>query len=187
MKKNRYIYFIAPLVGLIVFFGIYWNASKAYDEREASVVRDARKKKEAKLEQEAKNRELAVKQALEQQDKRRAEKKIKDEREAKEAEARAAAVQARSKASRDADKAEASAKRLQRDIDEEKKEITKIQADKTRYSDEQGFLLEYVKQAETNVKNLRGVIEKITEADRKWEEAQREAAARAAEAAKKKS
>jgi hypothetical protein len=185
MKKNIYIYFIVPLVGLTVFFGFYWKASKEFEEREQNVVREARKKKEEKLKQEAANRELAVKQALELQDKRRAEKKIKDEKDAREAEARAAAVQARSKASRDADKIEASVKRLQKDIDEEKKEITKIQADKKRFGDDQSFLMEYVKQAETNVKNLRGVLEKIAEADRKWEEAQREAAARAAAAAKK--
>lgn len=184
MKKNLYIYFVVPLVGLIVFFGFYWKASKEFDEREAAVVRKARDAKEAKLKQEAANRELAVKQALELQEKRRAEKKIKDEREAKEAEARAAAVQARSKASRDADKIEASVKRLQKDIEDEKKEIVKIQADKKRFGDDQTFLMEYVKQAETNVKNLRGVLEKIAEADRKWEEAQREAAARAAAAKK---
>ena len=185
MKKNKYIYFLSPLIGLIVFFGFYWNASKAYDEREAAVVRKAMEVKKAKLEQEAINREKAVKDALQQQDKRRAAKKAKDELEAREAEERAKAVQSRQKASRDADKIEASVKRLQRDIEEEKKEITKIQADKKRYADDQGFLLEYVKQAEANVKSLRGVLEKIAEADKKWEEAQREAAARAAAAAKK--
>lgn len=185
MKKNKYIYFLSPLIGLVVFFGFYWNASKAYDEREAAVVRKAVEAKKAKLAQEAINREKAVKDALEQQEKRRAAKKAKDELETREAEARAQAVQARSKASRDADKIEASVKRLQRDIDEEKKEIAKIEADKKRYADDQVFLLEYVKQAEANVKNLRGILEKITEADKKWEEAQRAAAAAAAAAAKK--
>ena len=187
MKKNRYIYFLSPLIGLIVFFGFYWNANKAYDEREAAVVRKDRDAREAKRQVEAKNRELAVKLAVEQQEIRRAAKKAKDEKEALEAEERAKAVQARQKASRDADKIEASVKRIQRDIEEEKKEMAKIQTDKKRYAEEQGFLLEYVKQAEANVRGLRSTLEKIAEADKKWEEAQREAAARAAEAAKKKS
>ncbi len=186
MKKNRYIYFLSPLIGLVVFFGFYWNASKAYDEREADVVRKAREAKTAKLEIEAKNREIAVKQAVEQQEKRRAAKKLKDEQEAREAEERAKAVQARQKASRDADKIEATAKRLLRDTEEENKEIAKIEADKKRFGEEQGFLLNYVKQAETNVKNLRGVLEKINEADRTSEEARRAAEAAAKAAAKKK-
>ena len=188
MKKNRYIYFLSPLIGLIVFFGFYWNANKDYNEREDAVVRKAKEARNEKLRIEAKNREAAVKQAVEQQEIRRAAKKAKDEKEALEAEERAKAVQARQKASRDAEKIEASVKRIQRDIEEEKKEMAKIQTDKKRYAEEQGFLLDYVKQAEANVRGLRSTLEKIAEADKKWEEARRdEAIQRAAEAAKKKS
>ena len=33
MKKN-YAYFLAPLVGLIIFGAVYWNFSKGFAERE---------------------------------------------------------------------------------------------------------------------------------------------------------
>jgi hypothetical protein len=182
--KKKYLYVSAPLIGVIVFSGFYISARKTYDAKEDAIVRHAREIKEAKLKEEMKNREIAVRQALEQQDKRKAEKKAREEKETKEAEARAQAVQARSKASRDADKLEASVKRLQRDIDEEKKEIAKIEVEKKHLLDEQAGLVVYVKAAETNVKGLTAVLEKIVDADKKWEDAQKEAA-RAAAAAKK--
>jgi len=178
--KKKYLYVAAPLIGVVVFSGFYISARKTYDQREEAIVQKARDEKKAKLEVEMKNREIAVRQALEQQEKRRADKKAREEKEAKDAEARAQALQARTKASRDADKLEASVKRLQRDIDEEKKEIVKIEADKKHSIDEQAFLQEYVKAAEGNVRGLTAVLEKIVDADKKWEDAQKEAARQAA-------
>jgi hypothetical protein len=178
--KKKYLYVAAPLIGVVVFSGFYISARKDYDAREEAVVRHAREIKDAKLKEEMKNREIAVRQALQQQETRKAEKKAREEKEAKEAEARAQAVQARSKASRDADKLEASVKRLQRDVTEEQKEIAKIEVDKKRSVDEQAFLLDYVKAAEANVKSLTTVLEKIVDADKKWEDAQKEAARAAA-------
>ena len=183
--KKKYLYVSAPLLATLVFFGFYLSARKDYDAKEDAVVQLARDAKAKKLQEEAKNREKAVIQALEQQDKRRAEKKAREERESKEAEARAEAIQARQKAGRDAEKLEAQTKRLQRDIEDEKKEIAKFEADKKHFLEEKAFLEQYVKAAESNVKSLTAVLDKIVDADKKWEDAQKEAARAAAAAAKK--
>jgi hypothetical protein len=183
MKKNRYIYFVSPLLGLIVFFGFYWNANKDYQDREEGKLRVVREEKVKRLKEEARNREKAVVEALAQQEKNKAAKKAREEKDAQEAEIRAQAVQARTKARADADKAEANVKRLLRDVEDEKKEIVKFAADKQNFVTEQAFLLEYVKKAEDNVRSLTANLERINEADKKWEEA---AKAAAAEAAKKK-
>ncbi len=185
MKKS-YVYFAAPLIALLVFFfGFYWNAHKNYEQREADKIKAVQDEKRAKLEKEAKDREVAVKAALELQDKRRAEKKARDERETKDKETREQARQAREKASRDADKLEQQVRRVQKEIEAEKKDLIVIQAERKQTVDEQNFLKEYVKKAETNQKSLQGVLERIDAANKAAEDAARAAAAAAAAAAKK--
>lgn len=177
--KKKYLYVAAPLIGVVVFSGFYVSARRDYDAREEAVIQKARAEKQAKLELEAKNRAIAVQSALEMQEKRRAERKAREEQEAKDAEMRAAAIQARTKANNDAKKIEDKVKLLQRDVEEEKKEIARIEDDKKHFIEEQAFLQEYVTKAEANVKSLTAVLEKIAEADKKWEEAQKAAAAAA--------
>jgi len=185
MKKS-YVYFIAPLLALVVFFfGFYWNAHKDYGAREDAKVKMARDAKQAKLEKEAKDRERAVMEAISLQEKRKAEKKARDIREATAKEEREKARQGRDKAGRDSDKLEAQVRRLQKEIDAEKIELVNVQAEKKRHADEEGFLREYVKKAEANANSLKGVLERIAAADKAAEDAARAAAAAAAAAAKK--
>lgn len=180
MKKSS-LYFIIPLLALVVFFfAFYWNAHKEFEARAQAVIKKARDEKVAKLEKEAKDREAAVKAALDMQEKRRAEKKEREEREAREKEAREKARQARDKAGRDAEKLEQQAKRLQKEIEGEKKELAEVQVERKRTADEHGFLKEYVKKAEQNAKSLMGVLERIAAADKAAADA-----AKAAEAAAK--
>lgn len=180
MKKS-YIYFLLPLAALIVFAAaFFWPAHKSFEQREADKVRLVREAKEAKLKKEAQDREVAVKAAVELQEKRRAEKKERDAKEAREKEEREKARQAREKAGRDAAKFEDTVKRLTKEIETEKKEIAEIVQERKRVTDEQAFLREYVKKAETNQRTLMGVLERIEAADKAAE-----AAARAAEAAAK--
>jgi colicin import membrane protein len=181
MKKS-YIYFIAPLVALgVFFFGFYWSAHNNFEAREAAKVKAERDAKQAKLEKEAKDREVAVKAALELQEKRRQEKKEKEERENKAKEEREKARQARDKAGRDAEKLEQQIGRLKKDIDVEKKQLAEIEAEKKRIGDEQVFQRDFVKKAEDNAKRLQGVLEQIDAADK----AAVAAAAAAAAATKK--
>ena len=186
MKKS-YVYFVAPLVALLIFFfGFYWNAHKSFEEREKAAIKKVQDEKLAKLEKEAKDREVAVKAALELQDKRRAEKKARDEKEARDKEEREKARLARDKAGRDADKVEQTVRRLQKEIEAEKKELTEIQAERKQTVDEHNFLKEYVKKAETNAKSLQGVLERIDAATKAAEDAARAAEAAAKAAAAKK-
>lgn len=185
MKKS-YVYFVVPLVALVVFFfGFYWNAHKDFEAREQAKIETAKAEKEAKLMKEAKDREVAVKEAIRLQEERKKQKQERDAKEAREKEAREQARQAREKAARDADKAEATVKRLEKEIEVEKKEIAEIQLDRKRTVDEQNFLKQYVAKAEANARNLTGVLERIDAAD-KAAEAARKAAEAAAKAAAKK-
>ena len=103
--KKTYVYFVAPLVLLVVFFfGFYWKAHENFEAKEQAIIKAARDAKMAKLEKEQQDRLKAVQSALELQEKRRAEKKAREEKEAREKEEREKARQARDKAGRDADK-----------------------------------------------------------------------------------
>jgi hypothetical protein len=179
MKKS-YVYFLAPLIGVIVFFGFYSKASKAYDQSLADQARIVREKKEATLKEEAKNRAKAVQDALEAQEKRKIERKAKEDRDNKERDAREKAVADRNKAGREADKLEAQVKRLDKDIATEKAEIAKIEAEKKSLADEQSFLKDYVKKAEANTLGYSAVLEKIDAADKKWDDYNKAVAAAAA-------
>jgi hypothetical protein len=184
--KKTYVYFIVPFVAMLVFFfGFYWNAHKDFEQREVDKIRIAREARDAKLRKEVQDRELAVKAAIELQEKRKIEKKLRDEKETRDKEERENARQAREKAARDADKFEATVKRLQKEIEIEKKEIVEVQAERKQTVDEQAFLREYVKKAEDNRRNLAGVLERIDAADKAAEAAARAAAAAATAAAKK--
>ena len=186
MKKS-YVYFVLPLLALVVFFfAFYWNAHKDYEARAQAVVKKARDERLAKLEKEAKDREAAVKSALDMQEKRRVEKKAREEKESMEKEAREKARQARDKAGRDSEKLEQQAKRIQKEIEVEKKELVEVQAERKRAADEHGFLKEYVKKAEQNSKSLMGVLERIAAADKAAEDAAKAAEAAAKAAATKK-
>ena len=63
MKKN-YVYFIAPLAGLVVFTGVYWQYASGYDARMAEMHRKEVEAVQAKLNEDSKNREIAAKNAF---------------------------------------------------------------------------------------------------------------------------
>jgi preprotein translocase subunit SecF len=180
MKKN-YIYFLVPLIGLLIFGAVYWNFSKGLAEREARRVAAEKQKKEDKLRKQARDNEQAIKDALAAQAKRKAEREAKEAKDKADKEARALAVEARDKANRDSQKLNQQVERLEKEILTEKDAITKLEAEKKKSADEQAFLHEYVKKAEDNVKNLLQVLDKIAAAD-----AARAAADAAAAAAAKK-
>lgn len=181
--KKKYAYFLAPLVGLIIFSAIYWNFSKGLDAREARRVAAEKQKKEDKLRAQAKANEQAIRDALASQEKRKAERAAKEAKDKADKDARAAAVEARDKAQRDQRKLSDQVKRLEADILSEKEAITKLESDKKKSIDEAAFLKVYVKQAEENARTLSQVLDKIAAAD----VARAAADAAAAAAAKKNS
>jgi hypothetical protein len=175
-KKKQYIYFLIPIVGLVIFSVFYKGAVNRYEQREEDVRKQIRAEKEAKLQKEMKDREKAIKDAQVAQERRKAERKAKIEKDEKEKEAREAAIQARNKAGRDADKLEAQVKRLQKEISDEKDAIAKIEEDRKKSGEEEAFLRDYVKKAEANQKNLTAVLDKIADADKKIDEMRKAAA-----------
>ena len=185
MKK--YVYFVAPLVLMVVFFfGFYWNAHKNFEAKEQAVIKQARDQKQAKLEKEQQDRMKAVQSAIELQTKRKADKQARDEKEAREKEEREKARLARDKAGRDAEKLEQQVKRLQKEIEVEKKLLAEVQTEKKQTSEEHAFLKQYVAKAEQNAKSFTGVLERIAAADKAAADAAKAAEAAAAAAAKKK-
>jgi colicin import membrane protein len=165
MKKKNLIYFLVPLVGLVVFGLFYWNFSSKFEAREAAQKAKIKQEKEAKLEKEAKDREKAIKDALAAQERRKAEKAAKEAKEKADQEARQLAIDARDKANRDQIKLAQQKERLQKDIKDEQAAIAKLQAEKKDALDEQTFLKNYVKQAQANAKSLHEVLDKIAAAD----------------------
>jgi len=113
MKKN-YIYFLAPLVGLLIFGAVYWNFSKGLAAREAARIAAEKQKKEDKLRKQARDNEQAIKEALAAQAKRKAEREAKEAKDKADKEARALAVEARDKADRDARKLTQQVERLEK-------------------------------------------------------------------------
>lgn len=178
--KKTYVYFLVPLIGLIAFGALYWNFSSEYDAREAAKKAAIRQARDEKLAQEAKDREIAIKDALASQERRKIEKAAKEAKEKADAEARQLAIEARDRANREQMKLAQQIERLEKDIKAEKDAIAKIDADRKLAVDEQNFLKDYVKQAEANTKSLTEVLDKITAADK----ARAEAEAAAAKAAK---
>lgn len=180
MKKKNLIYFLVPVVGLVVFGLFYWNFASKFEAREAAQKAKVRAEKEAKLEKEAKDREKAIKDAVAAQERRKAEKAAKEAKDKADQEARQLAVDARDKANRDQIKLLQQKERLEKDIKEEQTAIAKLQQDKKDALDEQAFLKNYVKQAQANSQSLHEVLDKIAAADK----ARAEAEAAAAKAAK---
>lgn len=178
MKKNL-VYFLVPLVGLLVFGFFFWRFNDTYEAKEAAKKAAVKKAREDKLADEARNREKAIKDALAAQERRKAEKAAKEAKEKKDQEERQAAIEARNKANRDQLKLKDQADRLERDIKAEKEAIAKIAEDNKRIVDEQAFLKTYVKQAEANAKSLTEVLDKIAAADAARAAADAAAAAKA--------
>ena len=179
MKKN-YVYIIAPVVATALFTGFYWKYSATYDERIAEMHRKEVETAQAKLNEDAKNREIAAKAAYASQERRKAEKKAKDEKDAREKDMREQAQGNMRKAQRDTQKLNDRVKGLTKEIDAEKKEIAKVEEERKVLGAEQAFQRQFVKAAEANVQSLTAVLDKVAETDKKWEEAAKEAAKAAA-------
>jgi len=180
MKKS-YLYFLIPLLGLIVFGAYYWKFISEYDAKQEAKVQAIKHVKEQELMAQAKLREKAIKDAIAQQDARKEERRLREEKDRLQHEARENAIQARNKVGTDAEKLQRQSERLTRDIATAKEEIAKIEQEKQHAVAEQAFLLTYVAKAQEDTKRLSQVLDRIAAAD----EAAARAAAAAAAAAKR--
>ena len=161
MKKNK-LYFIIPVVALIAFGFYYWNFSSQYQAVEDAKAAAVKQAKIVKLREEAIAREAAIKDAVDAQKIRKAEK----------------ADQEAQKLTRQADK-------LEKDVAATKDEISKIETEEKRSQEELVFVKQYTAAAKENQMKLADVLTKIQEADAAT--ARAAAAAAAAAAAKRNS
>jgi len=164
--KKTYVYFLVPLLALIVFGAIYWNFLSTFDAKEEAKRKADKDKREAKLRLEAENREKAIKGALDAQERRKKERDAKEAKEAKDREIREAAIESRNKARNEREKFSRQVDRLKNDVRIEKEAITKLESTKKGLIEDEAFLKDYVKKAEANDKQLADVIEKIDIADK---------------------
>ena len=178
--KKKYAYFLAPLVGLVIFSAIYWNFSKGIAARDAAHQAAVDQAKKEKADKQARDNAKAFAEAVATGERRKAERAAKDAKEKKDHDDRQAAVEARDKANRDQIKLAQQVDRLEKDIQTEKDAITKLEGDKKKSTDEQAFLVAYVKQAEDNARMLSQVLDKIAAADAARAAADAAAAAAAA-------
>jgi hypothetical protein len=177
MKKA---YVIFPLLGLIIFIGIWWNYHSAHQERAQQKIEQARAEFEAKRLQEARDREIAIKDALEAQEVRRKERAEKEAKEQANQEARQLAQENESKSAREKQKFASQVERLTKEVQVEKDAIAALEEQKRKSAVDLGLLRENVRLAQANEKNLLTILDRIAAAD-----ASRAAAEAAAAAAKK--
>jgi len=164
MKRTK-IYLIVPLVVLVAFGAYYWNFKSDYD---AKVAAEAARIKEAKIEklrQEAISRAAAIKDAIEQQNRRKLERQAREAREQKMKDDKENAKLNADKAVQEEQKLERQVEKLTGDVKTEKEEIEKIVADNKHSIEEENFLKDYVKMAQDNQASLTEVLTKIAAAD----------------------
>jgi colicin import membrane protein len=179
--KKKYLYFLVPLAGLIIFSVYYWKFISEYDAKQEAKAQAVKHIKEQELMAQAQLREKAIKDAIAQQEARKEERRLREEHDRKQHEERENSIQARNKVGNEAEKFQRQAERLTREIATIKEEIAKIEQQKQHAVAEQAFLLTYVAKAQENTKHLSQVLDRIAAAD----DAAARAAAAAAAAAKK--
>jgi hypothetical protein len=184
MKKNK-LYFIIPLAALIAFAAYYWNFSSQYEAVEAARAAAVKQAKVEKLEQEATARQAAIKDALEAQKIRKAERIARDAKTQQEKDDKENARLGAEKADQEAQKLIRQNDKLEKDVAATKDEIAKIQAEENRSKEELVFVKQYTATAKENQMKLADVLTKIQEADAAT--ARAAAAAAAAAAAKRNS
>ena len=172
MKK---LYFLIPLIGVLIFTFFYWNAQKDIDAKALAEKQKKEAVRQKKLQDEVDARKKAYEDAIVQAERRKKEKSEREAKEQADRDAREALIAEREKTFREQEKLTRQIERLNKDVQVEKEEIAKIEEQKKSYQSEQEFLKSYVKQAETNQKGLEDVLNKIAAA----EKAAAEAAAKA--------
>lgn len=175
------VYIIFPLLGILIFGGFYMSFDKSYAEKLVAIKTKAENEKKDKALKLVKDRDVAIKAAIEATAQRAKERKEREAIEEAKKVARQEAEDRRQRTHEDVLKFRDQVARLKRDLVEVKEVSAKIAMEKKAHADELGFLKTYVKQAESNVKYYYDLLDKVTAA----EKAAADAAAAAAAAAKK--
>lgn len=158
MKK---VYFLAPLLALLAFVGVYLSHRGDLKEREAAKAAAAETALKAKTEKELEARKAAMADAIAQAELRKKEKDARAAKEKAEREERAVAIDARDKAYREQEKIARQIEKLKKEIEAEQAEIAKLAADRGRAEAEKAFLVDFVAKAQANVQALQALLTKL--------------------------
>ena len=176
------VYLTIPLIGVLIFGVFYHSFAKGHEAHLMEIKAAAEKAKADKVRQGIADREKAIAAAVEASKLRAEERARKEKIEEDKKNERLLAEEKRMRADSDRKKRTDEVRRLKKDLEDVQEEIKKIEQEKKTLADEQSFLTDYVKKAETNVNYYKDLMEKIAAA-----EAARAKAAEAAAAAAKKS
>lgn len=124
-------YLIFPLIGLLIFGGIYVKFNNGYEAKQAAIKQKADDDKKAKAKQQLVERENAIKAAVESQAIRKKEREEKDRQEEAKKVARQQAEDLRQKTFDDRNKFRDQVTRLKRDLAEVKENTAKITEEKS--------------------------------------------------------
>jgi hypothetical protein len=164
MKKTK-IYFIVPILALILFGGYYWNFRAQYMAHQAEIIATAKARKAERLRAEEEARETAIKDALDAQQQRKKERAAREALEQKQKDDLENAQLDRDKAAQEAQRLERQVEKLTKDVADTKKDIALLDTDNEKQVAEIAFLGDYVKKAEENRASLAVVLTKIQAAD----------------------
>ena len=173
-------YIIFPVAGLLVFGAFFWNFNRGFEAKAESRRKAEIEARNELARQEVKKREEAYKVALEAQAKRAAERAAKQKREEEEKAAFQAMIDDRDRAHDEVNKRlRPQLERVKKDLEVVKEEVAKLEQDKEQYGKEQGFLNDFIRKVQANVKTYAGALDKLATLEKKRAEAEKAAAAAA--------
>jgi hypothetical protein len=178
MKKA---YFLIPIIGCLLFAGLYWNFLSHNTEVERAKKAEAQRLKEEKQAKEIAERKRAYDDAIALSERRKKEKEAKEEKDRLEREARQALLDERERVYREQERQAALVRRLSDEIKVEKEAVAKINEQIKAHQAEITAQQVHVKQAQANEKSFEQILTKIEAVDK----AAAAASAAAAAAAKK--
>lgn len=154
-------YFIAPILLLIAFIGLYSVHRSGYKEREAArtaqIAAELAEKNQAELEA----RKAAMSEAIAQAEQRKKDREIREAKDKADKEARQLAIDARDRAFREQEKYTKQIERLKKDIEAEEAVLAKLAAARKEAEAEKAFLQDFVSKSQANVQALQGLLTKL--------------------------
>ena len=155
------VYFLAPLLALLVFSGIYASHRSGFKEREAARIAKVEADLKARNEKEQAERKAAMAGAIKAAEQRKAEKLAREAKEKAEKEARQLAIDARDKAYREQEKSGRQIERVKKEIEAEQAALAELAAARKEAEAEKAFLEDFVTKAQTNVQALQALLTKL--------------------------
>lgn len=163
---TKKIYILVPIICTILFAFYYKGFAREYHAIEVQKIEDAKDLHRSKMLKEADDRKLAIEAALALNAERKAAREAKEAKDLAEKEARQAAREARDIAYRDRNKLEGQVADLKVQIAEVKTAIEEVTVKKKLLGEEETFLKTFVVAADSNVNNLKRVLQQIEDVNK---------------------